>query len=148
MSAPAAEALSRSVVDLLMEEPFFGHLLGGLARRFTDALPTAGVVVVEGGVALWINPSFFMGLGSDNERTAVLKHEALHLALRHLLRPPPREAPRLLFNVAADLVVNQFIGERWSLPAGAVTLDRCPDLDLEPDSQFKIAMHPGRMRQI
>ena len=36
---------------------------------------------------------------------------------------------RKLFNIAADLVVNQFIG-KWDLPKSAVTLSSFPDLKL------------------
>ena len=128
------EELSRSVIQLLLKEPFFGHLLGGVARSVTDRTPTMAVGVFDGQVRLLVNPSFFLtSVRRKEERVAVVKHETLHLLFKHILRADPRTHDLRLFNVAADLVVNQLIGRPWKLPDDAVTLDTFPDLDLKPD---------------
>ena len=53
----------------------------------------------------------------SDERTAVVKHEALHLLFKHLFRVEIGSRNMRLFNIAADLVVNQFV-EPWPLPEG------------------------------
>jgi predicted metal-dependent peptidase len=125
------DELSRAVVRLLRREAFFGHLLGQVTRRITRETDTLGVARTPAGLELRVNPDFFLkDLRRLEQRVAVLKHEALHLLFKHLFRRNERDPE--LFNLAADLVVNQFIG-RWPLPEYAVTLATFPDLGLEPD---------------
>ena len=127
----AHKEVARCVVTLLLREPFFGHLLGGLVRNFSSPTPTAAVALTQKGVELWINPDFFMGrLDTHEERVAVIKHEALHLLYKHLFRVDPQTRDLRLFNLAADLVVNQFVAP-WRLPDGAILLSTFPDLNLE-----------------
>lgn len=113
-------AIEKACVHLLLREPFYGHFLMGIPKDFSQRVPTAAVSMFERQmVKLSINPDFWATL-SDEHRYGLIKHEVLHIALRHLtmLRNFPR---RGLFNVAADLVVNQFILAE-QLPEGAVTL--------------------------
>lgn len=130
--ASAREELSRCIIELLVKEPFFGHLLAGVQRSVSDRTPTAAVALGESGIELRINPTFLLKeLTRRPERVAVVKHEALHLLFKHLFRFDPRRDPRV-FNIAADLVVNQFV-RPWKLPDSALTLDTFPDLALPPD---------------
>jgi predicted metal-dependent peptidase len=132
--ADADSEVSRSIIALLMSEPFFGHLLGGAVRKITEQTQTAAVAVVGDHFELWINEKFFTKtLRRKAERVAVIKHEALHLLFKHCYRFDHKRQQHLLYNVAADLVVNQFIGSPWQLPEGAVTLATFPDLSLSPD---------------
>jgi predicted metal-dependent peptidase len=132
--AGAQEELSRCVIQLLLHEPFFGHLLGGVPRRADGSTPTACVSLEGGRCVLTVNPVFFLKtLRKGVERVAVVKHEALHLLFRHLLRLDLHRHDRLVFNLAADLVVNQFITSPFRLPEGAIVLGTFPDLGLEPD---------------
>ncbi len=62
---------------------------------------------------------------------AVIKHEVLHVVLKHLLRAEGRHAR--LWNLACDVVVNGLIGQ-WQLPEGAITRATFPDLDLPDDA--------------
>jgi predicted metal-dependent peptidase len=62
------------------------------------------------------NPDFWDGL-DDNTKLAVLKHELLHIAFFHL-QHFDRFPNKKLYNVAADLEINQYIqdeykGEKW-----------------------------------
>jgi predicted metal-dependent peptidase len=128
----AREELSRCIIELLVKEPFFGHLLAGVMRSVSDSTPTAAVALGPSGVELRINPTFFLKeLTRKPERIAVVKHECLHLLFKHLFRFDERRDPRL-FNIAADIVVNQFV-RPWKLPDSAVTLETFPDLGLLPD---------------
>jgi predicted metal-dependent peptidase len=131
-ASTAREELSRSIIELLVKEPFFGHLLAGVMRSVSESTPTAAVALGPSGVELRINPTFFLKtLTRKPERIAVVKHECLHLLFKHLFRFDERRDPRM-FNVAADVVVNQFV-RPWKLPESAVTLESFPDLGLLPD---------------
>ena len=125
------EELSRCIIQMLFKEPFFNHLLSGVVRVVTEEVPTAAVSFSGNKLQLLINESFFLKeLRSQTNRVAVIKHEALHLLFKHLFRMDLGNYDRSLFNIAADLVVNQFIGS-WKLPDSAVTLRSFPDLGLE-----------------
>lgn len=141
--APAAvgkveEELSRCILHLLMKEPFFGHLLAGVVRSVTKTTPTAAVGIASGKVNLMVNPEFFLKeLRKRPERIAVVKHETLHLMFKHVLRREKKRHHPLLYNLAADLIVNQFVGSPWKLPESAITLKTFPDLGLEPDKEIE-----------
>lgn len=127
----AQDEVSRAVLALIREEPFFGHLLSGINRDFSSLTPTAGVGYVRGRPMLSVNPDFFVNRLSSDERIAVIKHEVLHLLLDHAGRLDLGERNLQIFNLAADLVVNQLIGG-WPLPQGAILLDSF-EFPLPPD---------------
>lgn len=132
LAKKARTELSRAITTLILSEPFYGHVLSGVVRETRD-MGTAGVGLRAGRVRLAVDPTFFVKtLRKGGERVAVVKHEVLHLVLRHLFRRDLDRHDPLLFNIAADLVVNQLIG-RWPLPEGAILLSTFPDLGLEPD---------------
>ena len=134
----AYDEISRSVLALVLDEPFFGHLLSGLNREVTSSTATAAVGVTSGRPTLRINAEFFTKeITRRAERVAVVKHEALHILLGHLFRIDNANQDRFVFNLAADIVVNQFIGSRWSLPESAVTLATFPAYGLEPDQSVE-----------
>jgi predicted metal-dependent peptidase len=131
--AEALEELGRCVIQLLLKEPFYAHVLSGLVRCAEDGFPTAGVGLREGRLELIINPGFFLEfLTTREERVAVLKHEVLHLVMQHPFRMATSDLHPMLYNVAADLVVNQLVAP-WPLPEGAVELSKFPHLSLPPD---------------
>jgi len=130
------EELSRSILTMLLKEPFYAHLLGGIPRRITGDVPTAAVALTPRGTELVINANFFLNELGAQERVAVVKHEALHLVFRHLYRPLIKDGDPELFNIAADLVVNQHVAP-WPLPSSAVTLSLFPDLGLQPNKTLE-----------
>ncbi len=133
LETKAEEELGRCILALLLEEPFYGHLLSGVVRSITDQTETAAVALTTRGVELRVNPGFLtQTLRRKKERTAVIKHEALHLLFRHLFRYDAKHRDARLFNIAADLVVNQLVAP-WPLPEGAILLSTFPDLGLKPD---------------
>ncbi|MEY2802273.1 MAG: hypothetical protein RL513_1858, partial [Pseudomonadota bacterium] len=134
--ASVADEVSRGIVALLLKEPFYGHLLGGVVRRIDDRVPTAAVSLTPTGLHLIVNPEFFMKELKKDERVAVIKHEALHLLFRHLYRPLIQRGDPQLFNIAADLVVNQHVAP-WPLPEMAVTLRQFPDMGLEANQTLE-----------
>ena len=91
-------------------------------------VPTAGVAPEGIGVKLLINEEFFLNL-NDNRKKGLIKHELLHIALGHLAMRSSF-GDKKLFNIAADLEINQYINPSW-LPEGGITMDMFEGYNLE-----------------
>ena len=126
----ASASLSRAIFHLLMKEPFYAHLVQGFQREFTNSLPTAAVMVERSSVKLVINPAFFEQLTSLSKQYGLLKHELLHVVFHHLFREERSKCSALVYNIAADLVVNQCLNTE-ELPPGALLPERFAELKLE-----------------
>lgn len=121
------DQLSKAVKTLILEEPFYGLFIVGLNKTYRKDIPTAGVSQNGIGVQLAINPDYFDALNAD-ERKGLLKHEILHISFGHLL-VRDLYSDKQLFNVAADLEINQYI-KSSCLPEGGLTLESFPELKL------------------
>tara|TARA_B100000767_G_scaffold75063_1_gene71636 strand:+ start:1892 stop:3124 length:1233 start_codon:yes stop_codon:yes gene_type:complete len=131
------DEISRCIIGMLISEPFYAHFLSGIVRNVTNEIPTAAVGLNNTKVTLYINENFFLNeLTTFSSRVAVIKHETLHLLLKHLFRLDLKKYDPKVFNIAADLVVNQLIG-KWKLPKNAVTLSSFPDLKLAKDESVE-----------
>ena len=129
-----AEAeLEQSIVMVLRREPFYGHLLSSVVRRLDSDIPTAAVTLSPVGVSLVVNPDFFLTDLSSEERCAVIKHEILHLVLRHLFRFEEPGMDRTLLNLAADMLVNPLV-HPVPLPRRPIPPDSLPELNLRPNN--------------
>lgn len=128
------ESLAKAVKDMMLEEPFYGLFLVGINREWSNALSTAGVSKHKIGIKLSINEEFWSKLNKDH-RQGLLKHELLHVSFGHLslrdLYPDHR-----LFNIAADIEINQYIKE-YQLPEGALLPSTFPELNLPPKAGTK-----------
>lgn len=92
---------------LMFKEPFYGLFLIGLNKEISDAVGTACVAKDGINTKLIISPKFWDTI-SDKCKVAVLKHELLHIAFKHLQMFDEFTEKELL-NVAADLEINQYI---------------------------------------
>ncbi len=131
-----SEVLSSAIIQLIFKEPFYGHVMQLLPRRFSNAIPTAAVGIKNGLIEMLFNADFFINELNASERVGVLKHEILHIIFRHLYRNKKYERVRLIYNIAADLVVNQYIGN-WQLPDNAITINSFPELELEEEQTLE-----------
>jgi len=122
-----AEVLARASKTLILKEPFYGLFLVGLNKVFRNDIPTAGVSKNGIGVQLSINKEFYKNL-NEKQRIGVLKHELLHISFGHLIMRD-LYSNKKLFNIAADLEINQYI-DRNALPEGGLFLDTFPELNL------------------
>ncbi len=97
--------------ELLIAEPYFGHLLVGTVRTVVEGDFIARLAIGgQGHTARVEVGKRFASLG-PKERRAALKHELLHLTFKHPLRA--REYSLLpLWGLACDLVVNQLLDPR------------------------------------
>tara|TARA_R110001592_G_scaffold311_1_gene1785 strand:- start:21302 stop:22468 length:1167 start_codon:yes stop_codon:yes gene_type:complete len=123
-----ADIVARAAKTLMFSEPFYGLFLVGLNKKYRKDLPTAGVSKNGIGIQLAINPDFFEGL-PEKHRIGLLKHELLHVSMGHLILRDRFEDHKL-FNIAADLEINQYIDEEY-LPEGGITMEMFKDLDLD-----------------
>ncbi len=127
----SSKAITQLGVQLVIEAPFFGHLLAGMLKQKGGA-ERAALTVAEGYQPLLLlgAPLFSEGGLSPAQRLGVLKHELLHLLFHHPLLLD-RAGDRRLFHLAADLVVNQYLTAA-ELPTDAIRLNQVEALKPEP----------------
>ena len=124
--AACHELLSTASWELARKLPFLGHILAAFDRIVDHTIPTAAVGAGDDGQpVLAVNPTFFATrLKRDDHRVAVLEHETLHVVFGHLRIDHAAMPDARRRNIAADLVVNEFVSH--PLPRGAVTLAMFP----------------------
>jgi predicted metal-dependent peptidase len=96
---------------LMFKEPFYGLFLIGLNKEINDAVSTACVARDGINTKLVISPTFWESIG-DKCKVAVLKHELLHIAFKHL-QMFDEFAEKEMLNVAADIEINQYIQDEY-----------------------------------
>lgn len=118
--------VSSSVLRLRKESPFFATLAMFTNFYCSEILTTAGT----DGKDIFFNPDFIRSL-PDSQVTGLLLHEVLHAALLHPTRRGQREP--MLWNIAADIVVNGAIAEHgvFELPPGGVRDEKLEHLSVE-----------------
>jgi predicted metal-dependent peptidase len=129
------DQLSRISKTLIFSEPFYGIFLIGLQKQFTESCATAGVGKHGIGMRLVVNPTFFMGL-SELHQQGLLKHELLHIAFGHIILSD-RYSNKKLFNIAADIEINQYIDDNM-LPEGGLTRHSFPGISLPKKAGTKV----------
>ncbi len=129
------ELVARSTKSLIFKEPFYGLFLIGINKKYINTIPTAAVSKNNIGVQLIFNPEFFISL-NENHRFGLIKHELLHIAFGHLVIRD-KYADKKLFNIAADLEINQYIKES-NLPEGGLLLSSFPELKLPTKAGTKV----------
>lgn len=124
--------VSDAIQVLLLEEAFYGHFFLGLLHEVHSRVPTMAIGPEGSRVKLHINPKFWQEeLTRPELRRGLIKHEILHVVFKHILRAKDFQR-KDIFNVACDLVVNQYILSS-ELPENRIHLDTFPDLDLAPE---------------
>jgi predicted metal-dependent peptidase len=114
------QSLATALYQTTLEKKFLGAVMQCMNISYTHLVPTAGVSYNKDlkRFDMYINPHFFCKILNDQQRIAVLLHEIYHIIHQHPSRIGfkhlPQERLRLL-NVAADMVINQFIK---NLPEG------------------------------
>lgn len=139
------DSISKTSVKLLLTEPFYGHFMMGLPKEISEQTDTAAVALMNRqSIKLIVNEKFWNSL-NDQHRYGLIKHEMLHIVLKHLFLMkgfPNKE----LFNIAADIVVNQYIEDK-QLPDGGILLENFAylkpmyNIDLEKDKDVGYYYH-------
>jgi predicted metal-dependent peptidase len=101
---------------LMLKEPFYGLFLISLNKELRSDIETACVTPDKLNVKLCVNPEFWLSL-DEKTKLAILKHELLHIVFFHLDNFE-RFPNKRLYNIAADLEINQYIeleykGKEW-----------------------------------
>ncbi|MEM0998403.1 MAG: VWA-like domain-containing protein [Bacteroidota bacterium] len=124
--------VTNACIRLMMTEPFYGHFFQGVAREIHRGVPTLAIGTAGNGIKLHVNPLFWRRvLTTDKLQYGLVKHEILHVVFKHIFRA--REFTNAkLFNIACDLVVNQYI-LTTQLPEDHVHLQLFPELQLAPE---------------
>ena len=79
------------------------------------SIKTIGVGVINNfDLVLYYNPVFFINQ-TNIQKIAILKHESLHILLQHLSRVADSSSNRRLYNIAADIAINQEIKDREAI---------------------------------
>lgn len=114
-TASAERNISAAILRIRATHPFFGVLALFAELRLGDETQTAAT----DGKCIYLNTEYCSGL-TPSQLSGLLLHEILHCALEHVSRRGTREL--LLWNVAADIVVNGMIRGACSfeLPQGSV----------------------------
>ena len=118
--------LFRAKQSIVMKYPFFGFLLYYLGLALDEECETA----CTDGKKIIFGTDFLERL-SDDETIFVMLHELMHCVLNHIERRGNRI--HMIFNVAADIVVNSMILE--TLNINNFTLDGEEPMHLTPDGK-------------
>ena len=137
MSINTLDSLAKAGVQLLLKEPFYGHVMSVLVKKINNNISTLGLTfTADERIELQVNEVFWSEMSVKSEyHYSLLKHEILHFVFKHLLMSDSYQH-KTIFNVAADIVVNQLI-RTDHLPDGALTLEYFPSLELLGDQSVK-----------
>ncbi len=124
--------VSRATSNLILEEPFYGHFFVGILKEVHLRIQTMAIGPSGHHVKLHINPIFWKTqLTNEKLRMGLVKHEILHVVFKHIFRG--KDYPQKdIFNIACDLVVNQYILPDW-LPENRIHLGLFPGIGLAPE---------------
>lgn len=117
-----SEDLIKILKNLIIQEPFYGLLALKVSKEWTANKKEAGININKLSYILRIHEDFWDSADAA-EKAVIVKHELLHLAFQHwehYTRFPDKE----LFNIAADLVVNQYLE---NVPKRWITVDKLPN---------------------
>ena len=125
---------------LMNSNPFFGmYLLGVNKYEIDHSIPLAAVGMEGYNFKLLLRKDNYLKI-PEEQQVGVLKHEILHISLGHLSPYYRNRCPdHQIFNIAADLEINQYI-PREELPKDGMFLDTFPDYNL-PEKAGTVAYY-------
>jgi predicted metal-dependent peptidase len=135
--------MKTQILKLLQRNPFFCELVLKLKIKESNEVPTLGVGVELSNVVLYYNKNYWRSLKSI-EKVAVLEHELMHIVNNHINRS--KDCEKQIFNIAADIAINQNI---LNLPKGGVTektFKYPPDLTTE--QYYNLLLKDDKVKKI
>jgi predicted metal-dependent peptidase len=123
--------LDPHLINLMLHEPFFSHILRKFNKNRDENISTAGIGVVDQNPTLFWNPRFLASLKVLHVR-GLMKHECYHWIYKHVTSR--KKEPHLLWNWATDLAINGLIRES-ELPDGGLIPGKCLDLSKITDPE-------------
>lgn len=122
--------LASATKNLIIRDPFFGHFALGVEKNYSDRLDTAGVTLDGINTAILFNPTFWASL-NDKQKIGLLQHELGHIVMFHIINYSQYPDPKL-FNIAADICINQHIENDYLPTKEALLPSSFPELNLPP----------------
>ncbi|WBL34899.1 VWA-like domain-containing protein [Tepidiforma flava] len=116
---PRGDRFERARADLVERLPFFAYLAYHIRHTADPEVPTAAIDIRG---RLRTNPAWFEAL-TRAEAAGAVYHEMAHLLRRHFDRAERAGAAGDLWNIAADLEINDDIPAEFALPPGAIAPD-------------------------
>ena len=106
----ALHLIQACIRNLLIQEPFWGSMASMLHKKLDENITALSLDISDDfRWTLSINPHFWQTTKrSETQQQGLIKHQLLHLLFRHP-QSMSHFADALYFNMAADLVVNQFL---------------------------------------
>lgn len=122
--------LHRTTIKLLIREPYYGHFFTYLLREFSERVEQATISCgKKSTVTVSINPVYWKSI-PEEKKLGCIKHQVLHIVFGHVFKVRSF-GNRIIFDIAADLVVNQYLQESQR-DDYAFTLSSFPTLGLAP----------------
>jgi predicted metal-dependent peptidase len=122
MKLSAQDKLSKAIIALQTQQPFFAYLLMRSKATQNNGIETMGV---DAKGVLYYNSAFVDSL-SDSEVQGVLCHEMCHVFLEHLARLGHRD--KELSNISMDVAVNMIVKKSGLvLPECAIPVNQSRD---------------------
>jgi predicted metal-dependent peptidase len=123
-----------AIERLFWAQPYLAHILSGLKIRANTAITTMCVSCSPGQpIQLEWNPGWVAALTVE-QTTAVLQHEANHIAFGHLAVRRELYPDKRALTIAHETAVNQFC-DKGKLPGKPVLLEDWPELPEESSWQ-------------
>lgn len=104
------DRIAKARIKLVLDDHFFG----AICMRWDIVEIPQGTMATDG-PNLYYCADFVNGL-TDDELVGVIVHEAMHVALLHMLRLGSRD--QTIANMAMDFAINPTIMNKYTLPAG------------------------------
>lgn len=98
----ASKIIAKARTHLMLRQPFFGSIALSLTMEETDEIPS----MATDGKSIKYNPKFVQ-MHKIEEIEGVIAHEAMHVALKHMLRRG--DFDRQLWNMATDYAINLIV---------------------------------------
>jgi predicted metal-dependent peptidase len=121
--------LSEIAKELIVVEPFYGYFSLGVSKELTESkdIPTACVTLESINTKMFFNEKYMSNL-TDDQKIGVMQHELMHIINFHITQWKDY-ADLNLFNIAADMHINQYIPEARRAP-NIMLPEVFPDLNL------------------
>ena len=129
------KSVDKCSMELSTVEPFYTHFLCGMLKKVNN-VGTACVSKQKDSVLLQIDPDFWCDkLTKNKQRIEVLKHEVLHIVFQHIFRTKDFSDHKLM-NIAADVVVNQYVNLSIMDSDDYVSITKFTDINLETNKSI------------
>ena len=121
--------ISKAAIKLIIQEPFYGHFFTHIQKKSNLKIERVNITLTEtGSILLEVNEEYWKTLSLDL-KIGCIKHQILHIVFKHIYSIK-KYGNTNLFNIASDLVVNQYL-KKDQRDVNAIILDDFPFLNLK-----------------